>query len=74
MVGIRFQDASTERKALGLLIGRFSFKSFDDGLTIVPPSALSVLAAEGLKFTVEGQASYERRIPSIRNPAAGAVQ
>lgn len=70
MVGIRFNDATDERKGLGLLIGRVSFRSFADGLTLVPPSALSLLASNGLKFSVEGPASYERSVPAIRNPAA----
>lgn len=73
MVGIRFKDATEERKALEVLIGRVSFRSCADGLTIVPPGALSLLASHGLKFAVEGPASYERSVPAIRNPAATPV-
>jgi hypothetical protein len=74
MVAIRFQDAETEKRAIGMLIGRFTFKSFADGLNLVPPGALTVLATQGLKFTVEGQASYERSVASVRDSAAVKVQ
>ena len=61
MVQVRFPDAETERKALGFLAGRFSFKSFDDGTTLVPNRALSYLAAQGIRFTV-GVADNSRHL------------
>lgn len=75
MIRIHFPDAATERRALGYLAGRFSFRTFDDGETLVPESALAALAVEGIPFNVEGPATYERSIlPKVRNPAAPAVQ
>ena len=63
MIIIRFPDAETERRALGYLAGRFSFKSWATGETMVPERALSFLAAEGIRFSVEGPATYERLAP-----------
>jgi hypothetical protein len=37
----------------------------EDGAVIVPEEAVGLLAAEGLRFTVEGQARYEQMAPSI---------
>ncbi len=73
MVIIRFPDSETERRALGLLAGRFSGKSWITLETRVPEEALGFLAAEGVRFSVEGKATYER-IASLRNPAAAEVQ
>ena len=74
MIRIRFPDAATERRALGYLAGRFSFRSWADGETLVPEPALAALAVAGIPFTVEGPATYERSIPAVRNPAPTAVQ
>lgn len=74
MVLVRFPDSANERKALGYLAGRFSFKSWSSGETALPESALSHLAAEGISFTVTGPAKYEQCIPPIRDPVAPAVQ
>lgn len=57
MITVRFPDSETEAEALGFLAGRFSFKSYDDGATIVPEAALGRMAAEGIRFTVEGRVS-----------------
>jgi hypothetical protein len=73
MVLIRFQDEAAERRALGYLAGRFAFRSWSDGATLVPEEALSALALEGIPFLVEGPATYERSIPAVRNPPATAV-
>ena len=54
MVLIRFPDADAERRALGYLAGRFSFKTWDNGQTLVPELVLPFLAVEGISFTVEG--------------------
>ena len=74
MVQVHFPDAETERKALGFLAGRFSFKSFDDGTTLVPNMALSYLAAQGIRFTVGGSAAYEKIVPTLRDSAPAEVQ
>jgi hypothetical protein len=73
MIRIRFTDHQAERRALGYLAGRFSFKSWSTGEMIVPDPALSALAREGIAFVVEGPATYEQLIPSLRNPPASAV-
>jgi len=72
MIIIRFPDADTERKALGKLVGRFTFRTWENGETMVPKMALSYLATEKITFTVIGPADYERLAP-LRNPAAVAV-
>lgn len=74
MIKIRFVDSDSERKALGFLAGRFPFKTYADGYTLVPHSALSRLATEGIFFTVEGPALYEQSISTVRNPSASPVQ
>jgi hypothetical protein len=73
MVIIRFADSGSERKALGYLAGRFSFKSWASGETMVPDAALSHLAREGIRFKVEGPATYERWLPTFRDPPATAI-
>ena len=67
-------DDQAERRALGALAGRFSFKSWAGGEMVVTESALAYLAVEGIPFVVEGPATYERNVPAIRTPAAPAVQ
>jgi hypothetical protein len=74
MIIIRFPDPASKRKALGWLVGRFSFKSWATGEMMVPEDALSALALEGIRFTVEGPATYEQLIPAVRVPAASQVQ
>ena len=54
MVRIHFADPQAERRAVGCLTGRFSFKSWSDGQTLVPEAALTFLAVQGIAFTVEG--------------------
>jgi hypothetical protein len=54
--------------------GRFSFKSWPDGRMVVPEQALPLLALEGLSFVVEGPATYEQIIPSVRDPSPAPVQ
>lgn len=74
MIRIRFPDTTSERRALGYLAGRFPFRSWADGETLVPEPALAALAVQGISFTVEGPATYEQSIPAVRGPAAPAVQ
>jgi hypothetical protein len=66
MVLIRFPDAASERRDLGYLAGRFSFKSWSAGETLVPEESLGYLAVEGIPFTVQGRATYEQSIPAVR--------
>jgi hypothetical protein len=73
MVLVRFPNVDSERRALGYLAGRFSFKTWESGEVLVPESALAFLATEGISFTVEGPAKYEQILPAIRNPVAPAV-
>jgi len=54
MIIIRFPDAETERRALA---GRFSFKTWDTGETLVPDNALPWLARERITFTALGPAT-----------------
>jgi len=55
MIRIRFDDAATEQRALGFLAGRFSFKSWASGETLVPSAALASLALAGIPFSTVGQ-------------------
>jgi hypothetical protein len=73
MIVIRFPDENCKRQALGYLAGRFSFKSWATGEMIVPEAALPELALEGIRFNVEGPATYEKLIPPLRNPSSPAV-
>ena len=73
MILIRFPDANAKRRALGYLAGRFSFKSWASGEMTVPETALAYLAGEDIPFSVEGQATYERLISAVRDPAATTV-
>lgn len=74
MIIIRFPDAASERRALGYLAGRFSFKSWATGETMVPEQALASLAMEGIAFFVEGPAKYEQLTAAVRNPPTAALQ
>lgn len=73
MILVRFPNAESERRALGFLAGRFSFKTWTTGEVLVPESALAFLATESIAFTVEGPAKYEQNVPAVRNPLAPAV-
>jgi len=56
MILVRFPNAEAERRALGYLAGRFSFKTWATGEVLVPESALAFLATESIPFTVDGPA------------------
>lgn len=73
MIIITFPDEASKRRALGYLSGRFSFKSWATGAMMVPEEALSHLTLEGIAFAVEGPATYEHRIPAVRDSSAPAV-
>ena len=70
MIVIRFPDSSSEKRGLGFLAGRFKFTTRAIGETLVPESALALLAAEEITFHVEGVASYDLQVPAIRNSAS----
>jgi len=74
MISIHFPDSTTESAALGFLAGRCSFKSFDNGTTLVPEAILGLLAAQGIPFTVAGKAAFEQVVPTIRDSAPSEVQ
>ena len=74
MVIIRFTDDAAKRRALGWLVGRFSFKSWTGGQMLVPEAALAQLALQDIPFISEGPATYEQILTSLRNPAAASVQ
>jgi hypothetical protein len=61
MVTITIADRDTEKKALGLLLGRFSGRVLRNGEHIVPEAALGALAKQNIPFTVKG--SDTTRIP-----------
>ena len=73
MILIRFPDTDAKRRALGFLAGRFSFKSWASGEMTVPENALAYLAAENVPFSVEGPATYERLVSTVRNSSAATV-
>ena len=66
MIVIRFADEESKGRALGCLPGRYPGKSWATGEMIVPEEALAFLAREGVRFTVEGPATYEQ-IASFRS-------
>jgi hypothetical protein len=73
MVIVTFPNTTAERRALGFLAGRFSFKTWASGELMLPESALPVLALEGIPFTVHGPATYEQLTEAVRTPPASAV-
>jgi hypothetical protein len=60
MVIVRFPNIKTRRKALAFMLGRFPGKSWATGEVMIPEQALSYMAAEGIRFSVEGRATYEQ--------------
>jgi hypothetical protein len=73
MIAIRFPDEAMKRRALGWLAGRFSFKSWTGQHMLVPEEALAQLAVQGVQFTVEGPATYEQIVASLRDAAATSI-
>ena len=74
MVVITFPDETTQRKALGFLLKRFSGMALKSGEHIVPEAALAALARENIPFTVLGQATYEKQVAALRGAATGQIQ
>ena len=73
MVIVRFEDTEIEKRALGFMAGRFSFRSWSTGEFLVSEDVLPYLAREGLRFTLEGPARYEQNLPALRTAAPAAV-
>lgn len=69
---ISFENERVEKTALAKLLGRFPFKTWKTGRTMVPESALPFLACEGVSYRVEGAAKYDEISP-IRDVAAAGV-
>ena len=66
MVTISFGSNREEARGLDYLLGRFSFQTRRDGTTLVPETALIAMAREGIPFRVEGPATYEEIVSSLR--------
>ena len=60
MIIVRFASVEMRRRALAFLLRHFSGTSWRTGEVMVPEAALSPMAAEGIVFTVEGPATYDR--------------
>lgn len=73
-IRIRFDDPDMETEALGFLAGRFSFRSWENGETLVPETALAALAMEGFPYIVLGPPTYAHSIPALRTSAADQLQ
>ena len=73
MVILRFEDENQERRALGWLAGRFSFKTWANGEIMLHEEVLPYLAREGVSFKVQGPATYEHFRPAIRDSAPAPV-
>jgi hypothetical protein len=73
MVIVRFDTKDEERRALGWLAGRFSFKTWANGDLMLHEGVLPYLAREGIAFKVQGQATYEHFRPAIRNSTPAPV-
>ena len=67
MVIVRFDSEDEERRTLGWLADRFSFKTWANGDLMLHEAVLPYLAREGIAFKVQGQATYEHFRPAIRN-------
>jgi hypothetical protein len=73
MVTITFPDRSTEKRALGFLLGRFSGRVLRSGEHLVPEAALEALADQNTSFTVQGKTTYEQQVAAIRGAAPSSV-
>jgi hypothetical protein len=70
MVSISFPDRDTEKRALAILLGRFSGRVLQSGEHLVPEAALEALAQQNIPFTVKGKATYEQQVAAIRGSAS----
>lgn len=65
MIRIRFADTATEQRALGFLAGRYSFRSWANGETLVPSAALAALALAGIPFSTVGPPTELQFAPRV---------
>ena len=73
MVAIRSPDREMEKRALGLLLGRFSGRVLRSGEHHVLEAALEALADQNIPSTVQGKATYEQKVAAIRDTASASV-
>ncbi len=71
MVIIRFPNTDMRRRGLAYLLGRSSGKSWVTGEVMVPEGILPTMAAEGITFSAEGLATYDRVLALNKAAAAG---
>lgn len=71
---ITFPDKTSEKHALGFLLGRFSGRVLKSGEHIVPEAALEALANQNIPFVVKGKATYEQQMAAIRSAASTPFQ
>jgi hypothetical protein len=74
MIAITFSDRAAEKRALALLLGRFSGHVLKSGEHLVPEAALEALADQNIPFTVKGKATYEQQLAAVRGSAVTPVQ
>ncbi len=72
MILIRFPSEAAKDRALELLLGQYSLKSWQSGELLLPEEALPLLARENVPFRFEGIEGYEK-IPALRDPASAPV-
>jgi hypothetical protein len=65
MVIVQFDSVNQERRALGWLAGRFSFKTWANGNLMLHETVLPYLAREGIAFKVQERATYEHFRPTV---------
>jgi predicted N-acetyltransferase YhbS len=74
-VRIRFNDSDMETLALGYLAGRFSFRTWETGETLVPEAALAALTKKGYSYIVLGPPTYAQTVPpALRTSSADQLQ
>ncbi len=66
MVTITFPDRDTEKRALAILLGRFSGRVLRSGEHLVPEPALEALADQNISFAVKGKVTYEQHVAALR--------
>lgn len=73
MVTITFPDKDTEKRALVVLIGRFSGRVLHSGEHLVSATALEFLAEQNIQFTGKGKTTYEQQLAAIRGSVSPSV-
>jgi hypothetical protein len=69
VVTIKFSDRETEKRSLGLLIGRFSGRILRSGEHLVPEAALEALAKQNIPLSVLGKATYSQQLAALQSDA-----